>query len=117
MFEQTGIIKFHEKPMLLSTTSPHQTTDLEFHQIDSEKPFVLHTDVPDCVIAVALDQSPKVDGMPKMEDIKPAPPSQWCSNDSPSAGTQDTRKGMPWSLPSAARLGVTKGQSTASVLG
>ena len=45
--------------------------DLELHHIDSRKPFALRTDASQYAIGAALEQFPKIDGVPTLDQIKP----------------------------------------------
>jgi hypothetical protein len=45
--------------------------DLELYHIDPAKPFVLRTDASDYAIGAVLEQFPKIDGVPRVEDLRP----------------------------------------------
>ena len=45
--------------------------DLQLYHVEPSKPFALKTDASDYAIGAALEQFPKITGVPKLEEIKP----------------------------------------------
>jgi hypothetical protein len=75
--------------------------DPALYGLDPSKPYALKTDASDYAIGAALEEFPKIDGMPKIDEINPGASvavafMSRMSNVWERSGTQATKKRMQW---------------------